>query len=220
LPLIINHISEKNGRLGVWHITEEADFFMEKRAFSEVEQAELAPQKGQRRLEWLAVRHLLGELTGETTHLVKDKFGKPFLQDSDYQISLSHTKDWVAAIVSPKPVGIDIQVLTPKLEGMAWRVMNTEKFNSLDPNNRLAHLHVYWGAKEALYKAWGKRDLHFKDNIIITPFDYAQFVDNQHLIQRVTEGSIRKENFEKRYDIYFSKIGHNILVYCLEQFPV
>ena len=43
---------------------------------------------------------------------------------------------------------------------------------SLQPKTRMEHLSVYWGAKEALYKAYGRKKLEFKQHILVEPFKY------------------------------------------------
>jgi 4'-phosphopantetheinyl transferase len=89
-------------------------------------------------------------------------------------------------------------------------VMNEMKFNSLSEDNRLEHLHVYWGAKEALYKAFGKGELDFKKNILIKPFFYAH-------TEGVLYGSIETEDLKMDFTLYYKKIENYILVYAIEK---
>ena len=119
-------------------------------------------------------------------------------------------------IISERPVGIDIQYLTPKLEIVAPRVMNENKLKNLDPNNRLEHLHVYWGAKEALYKAYGEKGLDFRKQIIIKPFHLLIEDDASHST-KITEGSVLADNRTHRFDIFYKKIKNYILVYAIEK---
>jgi 4'-phosphopantetheinyl transferase len=218
MPLQEYHITELHGRLGLWHITEDEDFFIRKLPLTDAEKAEIDAATGRKKLEKLAGKLLMRHMTGWANSIVKDQYGKPFFKDSDVHLSLSHSGDYVAGIISQRPVGIDIQYITSKMERVAPRVMNDNKFKNLDPNNPLEHLHVYWGAKEALYKAYGTRSLDFKKHILIQPFDYAAIADTSR-ITRVTEGAILANNRTQVFDIFYKKIQNYILVYAIEKIP-
>ena len=166
-------------------------------------------------MEWLASRYLVQVMTGWAFKIEKDGFGKPILADKNYHISISHSKDFTAAIIGTESVGIDIQYITPRLEGIARRVMNESKFKMLHTDNRLEHLHVYWGAKEAMFKAYGKGALDFRKNILIEPFLYenTEGGDNGHAFH----GEVQKDDFESDYILFYKKIDNYILVYAIEK---
>jgi phosphopantetheinyl transferase len=210
MPLTHYFAHQHHSRIGVWRIMENEDYFLKKMPISDIERAELDLKRGHSRLEWLAARYLLQQMTGWAGKIIKDDFGKPQWEGSDYHISISHSKDYTAAIISTHLVGIDIQYITPKLEGIAWRVMNDIKLKNLDAHNRIEHLHVYWGAKEALYKAYGKRELDFKNHIPIMPFSYQN-------TEGVFEGRIEKSDFIKNFNIHYLHIEQYMLVYAIEK---
>ncbi|MBL7818680.1 MAG: 4'-phosphopantetheinyl transferase superfamily protein [Saprospiraceae bacterium] len=216
MPLQQYIITEPHGRLGIWHITEDEAFFVRKLPLTNVEKEEIAAVSGQKRLEKLAGKLLLQQLTGWAYTLMKDDFGKPFFKDSNVHLSLSHSGDYVVGIISEQPVGIDVQYLTPKVERIAPRVMNENKFKNLDVNNPLEHLHVYWCAKEALYKAYGKRHLDFRKNILIEPFNYT-LAQKGVFPNKITEGSVVTDKEVQRFDIYYKKIKNYILVYAIQK---
>jgi 4'-phosphopantetheinyl transferase len=216
MPLIQNYITEKNGHLAVWHITENEAFFSDKLQLTDTDCAELNERKGRRRLEWLAGKYLVQLMVDFKNKVVKDEFGKPHLEGSDLQISITHSSHFAAAIISPKAVGIDIQEVTPRLDRIAWRVMNDNKLQQLDKTHRLDHLHAYWCAKEALYKAYGWRGLDFRKNIVIEPFIFPENGLEKDVFLHATEGSVLTDNFEKKFAIYLGKIDNCILVYCLK----
>jgi 4'-phosphopantetheinyl transferase len=217
MPLVHNHITEKNGQMSIWHITENEAFFMEKLPLTDDDRAEIDGLKGRRRLESLAGKYLVQLMVDFKLKVVKDEFGKPYLANSDAHISITHSSNFAAAIISPNPVGIDIQDVTPRLDRIAWRVMNENKLQQLDKTHRLDHLHTYWCAKEALYKAYGWRDLDFRKNIVITPFRFPENGLKMGEFGCYTEGSVVKENFEKKFMLYLGKIENCILVYALEK---
>lgn len=212
MPLTDYHIELDNARLGLWHITEGEDYFLKKLPLTDSDKNELKQYRGKRRIEWLAARYLVQVMTGWAYSMVKDTFGKPFLMGSEYHISVSHSGEYTSAIIAPQVVGIDIQYITSKLETVAWRVMNENKFRNLSNEKRSEHLHVYWGAKEALYKAYGEKELHFKKNIIVEPFNYLGD-------EGVSHGTIVKDNLKRDFEIYYKKIEQYILVYAIESMP-
>ena len=80
---------------------------------------------------------------------------------------------------------------------------------SLEAASRIEHLHVYWGAKECLYKAYGRRQLDFKGHIHIDPFAYD-------LSKGYFTGQVKKEAFVGHFELYYEKIDDYMLVYALE----
>jgi 4'-phosphopantetheinyl transferase len=215
MPLTQQYTTETNGQLAVWHITENETFFKDKLSLTDSDLAELNERRGRRRLEWLAGKYLVQLLVDFKYKIVKDEFGKPHLEGSDLHISISHSAHWAVAIISPQAVGIDIQEVTPRLDRIAWRVMNENKLQQLDVMHRLDHLHSYWCAKEALYKAYGWRGLDFRKNIVITPFIFPEKGLEIGVFLQVTEGVVLTDNFEKKFKLYLGKIDNCILVYCL-----
>ena len=96
MPLFLEQETVHKGILGIWKIREDESYFHERLQLTEDELQILAAIKGSgRRIEWLAVRYLLHHLTGrsERASLHKDKYGKPFLPDPNYHISISHSHE-------------------------------------------------------------------------------------------------------------------------------
>jgi len=200
------------GEIGLWQIEEEETFFLEQLHLTKVEEKEISKMKGGRRLEWLAGRLLLHEMSGRPYRgeCLKDEFGKPYLVDSPFHISISHSNAIAAVVASPQSVGVDIQKLVGKIERIAHKYMRAEEMESLEATTRLEHLHVYWGAKEALYKSYGRRELDFKKHILIEPFKYDLEVG-------FCKGIVRKDDFEAQYIISYKKLGDYILVLAMEE---
>ena len=209
MPLKKYQIAAPHIRVGLWEIAEEESFFLQKLSLSEAEHTEMSQYLSQRRVSWLAARYLLKKMLGNDAKIEKDADGKPFVVGANarWHISLSHSGKWVAAIVAPCPVGIDIERVSERIERVAPRVMNAEKFKNLQSDTRHAHLHVYWGAKEALYKAYGRRELDFRAHIRIKPFDFDR--NNGY-----TEGGVEKENVLMNFAVFYEEIENFILVYC------
>ena len=197
--------------IGIWDITEPEAWFLERLPLNDAEQKQLANIKGHRRLEWLASRYLMSEMLGaKSGALTKDEFGKPFLAHLPLFISLSHSHGLAAAIIAKPVCGIDIQKLVPKIDRIAHRVLRPEELDSLEAETRMEHLHVYWGAKESLYKAYGRRELDFCTHIQVEPFSFD-------LERGYCEGRVVKNNYDEAFYIHYQMIGSFVLVYVLKK---
>ena len=126
-----------------------------------------------KRLEWLAgrllIRALLHSMNLPFNGIVKDQFGKPFLKNLPHHISLSHSYPYVAVIIDhDKTVGIDLEQPKEKLLKIAPRILAYDEL--ADAGEDITKHCVYWCAKEALIKVYGKKDLTLAENLIISPF--------------------------------------------------
>ncbi len=133
----------------------------------------ISPQK---RLEWLAGRVLIKKLVENHSlpysGIHKDKFGKPFLRDLSHHISLSHSYPHVAAQLDlNQSVGIDLEQPKEKLLAIAHRVLSPLELS--DAAKDLNKHCIYWCGKEALYKIYGQRGLHFSNQLNIEPFEMS-----------------------------------------------
>lgn len=127
----------------------------------------------QKRLEWLAGRvltHMLvQEMNLQYQGIVKDEYGKPLLNGCAHGISLSHSYPYVAAILDERhDVGIDLEQPKQKLLRVAPRVLSTRELQ--DAGTDLIKHCIYWCAKEAMIKVYGKKDLVLAENLLVEPF--------------------------------------------------
>ncbi len=131
----------------------------------------------QKRLEWLGGRALIRTLVEHINlpyeGVRKDEFGKPFLKTHAHSISLSHSYPIVAAQIDVlQPVGIDVEQAKEKLRQVGPRVLAPEELD--DAQGDLIKLCIYWCAKEALYKIYGRRNVLFSDHLRIQPFALSE----------------------------------------------
>ncbi len=207
--LLKKQIFPNGTQLGIWKIEENADFFLNIMQITENSLLKLEAMNERRKIEWLAARHLLQELLGKNAFCYSDAFGKPMLQDSERHLSISHSKGLVTVIVADETVGIDIQKYTPKIGRIAAKFMRSEELDCLDVVHYLEHLHIFWGAKEALYKAYGKKELDFKEHIFVESFDYLPKGEGR--------GMVVKAAYEQRFKIYFDTLESHVLVFVEEE---
>ncbi len=210
MPIILHQALSPEGEIGIWKIEEPEEWFLEKLELAPAEARQLSGIKGRRRTEWLAVRQLVHDMSGREQRgaFIKDDHGKPHLKGAAWFMSISHSHELAAAIAAPRPVGIDIQFLVGKIERLANRYMRPEEMASLDAIRRIEHLHIYWGAKEALYKAYGRRQIDFCQNLLVEPFDFD-------FGQGYTRAEIVKEDYHEYYDVFYQQHGEYILVYVM-----
>ena len=197
------------GVYGLWHTSEPDEYFLENMEIYSNERAEFDKLKSSKRSEWLSSRYLLHLLSQRSIRgaCKKDEYGKPYLENSPYFISISHSADYTAVIASSKLVGIDIQVITSKIERIISRFAKESEYAQY---NSLLHYHVIWGAKEAMYKAYGKKSLDFKKNMHVESFDYKA----EGFFFR---GYVEKGEIFQNYTLFCRQFQDLILVYAIEE---
>ncbi|SEC24840.1 4'-phosphopantetheinyl transferase superfamily protein [Tenacibaculum sp. MAR_2009_124] len=155
---------------------------------------------------FLSIRHLLN-LVGYTDHdLIYDEFGKPHLKDGKY-ISITHSFTFTGIIVSSDtPVGIDIEKRRDKIVKIAHKFTPIEEYKSIANHDALvSKLTIVWGAKESLYKIYGKKKLLFLNHMYIEDFSF----DTDQ-----TTGKILYEGQTSEYEIKFLEIEDFTCVYA------
>lgn len=159
----------------LWKIEEDVDFFLKylllKKENLEVCSKATHPLK---QLEWLAsrtcVKYTVEQLERNYQGIEKDEYNNPYLSKIQGFVSLSHTSNYAVAVVSlEEEVGIDIEKISNKLSRVAHKFLSEPE--SLHAGDDLLKMCIYWCAKESLYKWFGKKNLSFKDNIFIEPFE-------------------------------------------------
>lgn len=212
MPIIYHKNLPKGGELGVWRIDESEEYFQDRLELFPSEVRQLSAIKGRLRLEWLASRWLLHTMSGRELRgaCLKDEYGKPYLTDSDFEISISHSREVVAVMAAPYNIGIDIQKEVRKIERIEKKFVRPIEKDSLQAVTRIPHLHVYWGAKEALYKAYGRKLLGFVRHIHVDPFEYDLAIGH-------TTAAIHKEAYHGYFDLYYEKVEGFYLVYTMEK---
>ncbi len=205
MPLLVDKYVDGNNRLALWHITE---------GFEDLVALQNCPidpilldvnelLKKQR----LCARILINLLGPETCNeIAYDVFNKPFLLHSTFKISISHSQDLVAVIISAtKETGIDIERIKPTIERISSKFMSERELAVVETPNRMEHLTIYWCAKEALYKYYGKKGLIFRDNLFVEPFTPENY-------GRI-KGHISIGDFTITLSLCYEKIGEYMLVY-------
>ena len=191
----------------VWNIQE---------SLNDISSGILLSEKSQHRVDsmrskihqkgFYSVRQLLREVGYSDQDLWYDEFGKPHLKDGHF-ISITHSFTFSAIVISSKhPVGIDIEKQRDKIVKIAHKFTPIEEYKTIANHSALvSKLTIVWGAKESLYKIYGKKKLLFLHHINIDDF---RFVDGK------TTGEIRYEGHVSHHQIYFLEFEGFTCVYA------
>lgn len=208
MPLILRETFDQAGALGLWRIEESEAQLRNRMDLSSAEQKQLDAIMGEgRRKEFLAARHLLHQLSGRENRgvLIKDEFGKPHLDGSKFKVSISHTESLSAAVGHPENCGVDVQVFVSKIRRLAPRFMGVKENAQLTDANRLIFQHLVWSAKEAMYKAYGRRELDFREHLFVD-------LEGIPLESGQTTGQLIKDDLHIEYDLNFRIFERNYML--------
>ena len=207
MGMIIHKDCGEGCQLGIWLIRENYDDLLSRVTLNNEDLATLENFKNyNRRLEWLSVRTLANELAGSNVRIIYNAERKPFLEDNSYNISISHSYEFTSILLSKdRRVGIDLEYMSHRIEGIADRFMNRLENVTADPKMIQYHLYIYWCAKEALYKICDKRDIHFKKDIIIDNFDPEE--------KGELTGTVKTGKGKERFNLSYFRLNNYTVVW-------
>ena len=170
--------------------------------------SKLSPSR-RKRIERLAKeddirRSLLGEIllkkllceSGKNNEIIQcDNNGRPYLEDRELHISITHSGDMVACAIDSQPIGIDAELIRPIKLSLINRVCNAaEAKHILSGYNRkdeketvyddavLEKFFSVWTSKEAVIKKSGKTIADIKNIDTSSFMKKAKRIDN-YIIQ-------------------------------------
>lgn len=163
------------------------------------------------RLESIASRVIVKELTSKFganyQGLFKNKNGKPFLYNLQFNISYSHTENYAAAIIHKSlPVGIDSENIQPKLLNISTRFLSEAEQKMT--GNDLDKICACWCAKEAMYKLYNIKDVEFRDHLKLSKIQLV--ADNKYSIQ----AEIHVGSFHSKTIVTCHKYNEIMVAYC------
>ena len=166
MPLVYQQNINAVTKMGVWHIAETEDFF----AAVPLQKEITHPNK---RLQHLAGRFLLKELCPDfPLQLIKiATTRKPFLEDEAYHFSISHCRDYAAALISKEQrVGVDIELVNEKIDCIIPKFLTTKECALIPQGDMKKVATLFWSVKETIYKWQGSGGTDFKKHINIEKF--------------------------------------------------
>jgi len=210
MPLYKTTHFNSTTKILVWEITETFADLFDQVVLNDSNLARLNGMKSEmHQRAFLSVRKLLQKAGYSDLDLYYDQFGKPHLKDGKH-ISITHSYDFSAIIISDKIVGIDIELQREKIIRIADKFVNEKELSRLrqfGTQDYIKKLTVKWGAKEAIFKIRNEQGISFKDHIKVDTFEIGQ---TQTIAQLNFEGLVRN------FDIYFEEIKNFTLVYAFE----
>lgn len=199
---------KQNTNLYLWKITESYDWFCENVKLKEISFLRLESMKSEsHRKGFLAVRMLLQEIGYSDYDLFYDDFGKPHLQDGKH-ISISHSNDFSAVVISNEILGLDIEQLKEKTLKIAPRFMQIHHLEGLSFEEKLKKSTVVWGIKEAIFKIKNEKGISFPEHIFEKPFD---------LKDKKAVGILQFNGKEEFFNAHFEQIENYIFVCVFEE---
>ncbi len=211
MPLLLQEKINSHSSWALWLITEEVESLLQKLSLSSREYAEFELIRiKQKQLEWLSSRLLLKELARQhqlqPAEIIKDSFGKPCLTSADGYVSLSHSYPYAAAIINTRTeTGIDIEHSREQLLRIRHKFLSSGEEECA--GNHTDKLCVYWAAKEALYKLYGRKGLILKEQIIINPFELTD--------SGTIEGSLLLNKTKQQYTLHYRRFEELHICYSL-----
>lgn len=118
-----------------------------------------------RKMEFVATRILRHRIFG-FEHIHYDEHGAPYINQEGF-ISISHASGIVGiALCAAYKVGLDLESVRPKAVELASKFLSEKErsyFNLEDPTE----MTTVWSAKEVLYKLAGRKEIHFKTQLVL-----------------------------------------------------
>lgn len=207
MPLYKTISVNQNTVLYIWKIEESFEELQANIMLSTKSEQRLLSMKSELHQKgFLSIRQLLKVAGYRDFDLFYTPNGKPHLKSGE-KISITHSFNFSALIVSNVEVGIDIEKNRDKIKIIQNKFVNFERGFLNKQDDLVQQLTVIWGAKESLYKIYPYGGLTFKNDIDILPFN---------LKDKKTTGYIKVDNWDKNYNVFFEQIENFTLVYALE----
>jgi 4'-phosphopantetheinyl transferase len=204
---LVKKIKTEFGELGIWKLSETSKELKAQFLFSKKEQEEFDNIKAERRKrEYLAARLTLENLLSGKPKIAYLKSGKPILKNNTKEISITHSAELVAVLISEQKSGIDAENIDRNIDKVANRFLHKEELNTINnsKNPQIGKV-LYWSAKEAIFKCTNLEGIQFNEQIFIPPFEIKK------------EGSFKGcLNNTDHFNLWYFFYENNVIVYCVE----
>ena len=209
MGLYLKKTLENEATIGVWQITETEEELTQLSATPSDEMEEISFIRSESlRKQRLAVRALLNTLFDEKVYLSHHDNGKPYLENTPVNISISHTEKYVAVILHEEEnVGIDIESLDRDFSAVEKKALSEDEIDDLDDDNRNEQLAIYWCAKEAVFKLLSRYNVDFAEQIEIERFRPRG--------EGELEATFTSKDEEEEFDLEYMTFDRHVLVWVV-----
>ncbi len=210
LYLIKDLDDDYHSRIGVWQITESEEELRSLTSIPSDELEEISYIKNESlRKQKLAVRALLDALFEEKVYLNHHDNGKPYIENSAINISITHTAKYVAIILNDtEEVGIDCESLDRDFSAVEKKALSEDEKDDLDDDadERREQLAMYWCAKEAVFKLVSIYNVDFAEQIEIEDF-------HPRGEGELDATFIHKDGYQEEYELSYITFDRHVLVW-------
>ena len=204
MPIIEDLNLFSKTRLVVWEINEDLKDLRSEVLLDKYSAKLLANKKSEiHKKQFLAIRSILKEISVYDQNLKYNELGRPILID-DKNLSITHSGNYAALIISDHKVGIDIEVVGDKILKITDKFLETELIYPQVLNKKTAL--IYWNIKESIFKSVENSGIDFRKNIIVIPFNQKDnytkswYINNEEIYSFDTHFKISK-NYTLAYVI-------------------
>lgn len=208
MPLYKSIQVDRTTQVLVWKITESYSDLFRDAPLKDVCLHRLERMKSElHQRGFLSVRKLLEQAGYTDLDLSYDQNGKPHLKDGRH-ISITHSFDFSAIIISDRNIGIDLEQQREKIIRIADKFtdFDSDFFDKSNREQTVRQLTAIWGIKESIYKFYSLNGLSLKEHMNVLPFD---------LEKGQLEAVVTYDNFSNKHQAKFLEFEGYTLVYLL-----
>ena len=191
MPIVLHRNIDSNTQVAIWKMSEPLEGLL---LLGVAIPENIKSNK--RKKEWICSRLLLKHVAPNTS-ISYNQYGAPTLSDES-TVSISHSHDYCAILVSKKTAALDIEFISTKADRLKDQFI-TKQEEELITKSEISTL--IWCAKECLFKIHQQGNLIFKEDLII---------------KNIEENSIYTSLKKIAYTLHFEKFENHFLVYYFE----
>lgn len=166
MPLFKN-FSYQDSEIFIWKYDETESF--DDLILSESDLKKIESYHPKKKAEFLMVRRILKEkLPG--AKIIYDENGQPFLENTDLNISISHSFPLAGIAFSKEKIGVDLERVQEKIIRVKDKFIKDEEQTFIPENQTVEYLTVIWSIKESLYKIHHSNHWSLKRHYEVKPF--------------------------------------------------
>lgn len=207
----ITKIETEAGLLGIGELNKPLEEFLSGFHFSAAEKKiydTFILEK--RKKEFLGARLILEELLQEKTEIIYNSKGQPSIKNNSRNITISHSNELVAVLVSEKKVGVDVENINRTIEKVATRFLSQSELDfAKKQKDAQTTMILFWSIKEAVYKCSGLHEILFNHDINIQTYGIGE--NNLFYTELIKDG------VRYIYQCHSFFFKNNVVVYCVEE---